>query len=98
MPTYETVFVIPSVLSEEEKNRSLEDVEKLIDKSGGKINKKEDMGERDLAYRIASYDRGFYHLIEFEGPADMIKTLKKHFRLNDKYIRNIIINNETSKI
>ncbi len=92
MPIYETVFAVPSILSGDEQSNSVNDIEELIKKAGGKINSSESMGEKKMAYIVKGHERAYYHLINFESTPDSIENFKKYYRINsNKYIRNMIV-------
>ncbi len=94
MPSYETVFAIPSIISEEEKNKSIESVEKLISESSGQVISSDDMGERKLAYSVKGNERAYYHVIKFDMPSSEVNKLKGHYRLEENFIRDIVVKEE----
>ena len=92
MPTYETIFALPSITSQEEQAQSIKEVEELINSSGGNIKSSENMGEKKMAYRVRGHDRAYYHLIKFDSPSSAIEGIKRYYRINpNRYIRNIIV-------
>jgi small subunit ribosomal protein S6 len=92
MPTYETIFAVPSVLSEEEVSGSVKTIEDMIAEAGGSLNLSESMGERKMAYNVKGYERAYYHLIQFECPPETIEGFKKYYNINtNTYIRNMIV-------
>ena len=92
MPTYETVFAVPAIFSEDEKNQSIKEIEELIKGSSGNINSSEEMGEKRMAYKVKGHERAYYHLIKFDSPPVAIEEIKKFYRINtSKFIRNMII-------
>jgi small subunit ribosomal protein S6 len=95
MPTYETVFAVPSILSEEEKGQSVKNIEEFITNFSGNINSSEGMGERKMAYKVKGHQRAYYHLIKFNLPAEAVDEMKKNYRINaNTYIRNMIVKDE----
>jgi len=94
MPSYETVFVVPSTLAEEERSRSVKEIEKMISKSGGKVTSSEDLGEKRLAYKIKNHDRAYYHLIKFDSSPDFVEGLKRHFKIEERFIRSMVVREE----
>ena len=94
MPIYEAVFAVPSSLSEEDRVNSVTEVEKLIAKVGGTVKFSNEIGERKMAYSVKQHDRAYYHLIKFESPATAVENIKRHFRIDDKYIRDLVTKEE----
>ena len=95
MPTYETIFALPSVISEEEQSQSVKEIEELIGGFGGNITLSEDMGEKRMAYKVRGYERAFYHIIKFDSPPESIEGFKRFYKINGgKYIRNMIVRTE----
>ena len=91
MPTYETVFAIPSSVSDEERSQKIKGIEEFISGIGGAVKLSEEMGEKQLAYKVKGHDRAYYHLVKFSCPPDGIDKLKKHYSINSEYIRNIVV-------
>ena len=57
---YEFVFLTASSLKEEEEKKTLEKLADQLKKTGAKIEKKEDLGERELAYPIAKSKKAHF--------------------------------------
>ena len=53
--------------------------------------KVENIGVRQLAYRINKYTAGFYVLFEIEGSGQEIAELERRMRVNDTIIRYITV-------
>ena len=94
MPIDEQVFDLPAKLSDDERYQSVKEIEKLITDTGGEVNKSEELGERKMAYKVKENNFAYYHLIEFNSPPDFIVGLNKHYRINERYIRDIVIKKE----
>lgn len=95
MPAYETIFAMPSILSEEEKAQGIKEIEKRIQESSGNIKSSEGMGDRKMAYKVKGHERAYYHLIKFDSPPDAIEGIKVYYRINSgKYIRNMVVKEE----
>ena len=92
MPTYETIFAIPTVISEEEQTKSIKEVEDMIINAGGTLNISESMGEKRMAYNVKGFERAYYHLIQFDCPPESIEGFKRYYNINvNTYIRNMIV-------
>ncbi len=64
---------------------------KLIETEGGSVVKVEDMGVRQMAYKINKFKEGRYVLFEFEGSGKEIAELERRMRVNDTIFRYITV-------
>lgn len=91
MPYYETVFIARQDLSDAQVKELSDGYQKIITDAGGKINKTENWGLRNLAYRINKNRRGHYVLIESDAPAPAIHEMERTMRLNEDILRYMSI-------
>jgi len=84
---YETVFITTPVLSEAQVKEAVEKFKAVITKNGGNIEHEEDWGLRKLAYPIQKKTTGFYHLIQFNAPGEVVDQLEVQYRRDEKVIR-----------
>ena len=70
----------------------LEKLAAQIAEFGGKIKKREDLGEKDMAYPIASVSKGHYHLFDVEINANRIDELKKEILQKELVLRFLLLN------
>ena len=74
--SYETVFIMTPVLSDEQAKETVSKYEKLLADLGAKVVHKEPWGLRRLAYPIQKKNSGFYHLMQFEAEGSVIAALE----------------------
>ncbi len=91
MHTYETVLAVAAVTGEDKRQESIKTVEDIVKNEGGSITSSTDMGEKKMAYKVKGHNRAYYHLVEFEAPGSVVEKIKRHYRLSDDYIRNIVV-------
>ena len=84
---YETVFILTPVLSETQVKEAVKKYLDYISENGGEIVHQEDWGLRKLAYPIQKKSTGFYYLIEFKAPGELIDKLETQYRRDEKVIR-----------
>ena len=87
MTTYETVFIMNPVLSEDQVK---ETVKKFVDKikaNKGKITNEENWGLKKLKYAIQKKKTGFYNLIEFQADGQMINDFEVELKRDERVIR-----------
>ncbi len=87
MNTYETVFIMNPVLSEEQIEETVKKFTDYIKKKKGTILYKENWGLKKLKYSIQKKKTGFYHLVEFQANGDIINNLEIEFKRDERIIR-----------
>jgi small subunit ribosomal protein S6 len=91
---YELVYILPSDLDSEKREKANKDVIKTISSRNGALVKDDYIGERLLQYPIKRYSRGHYFLIEFTIPVDHLESLKKDLNLKENVLRYLITKKE----
>ncbi|MDY0253004.1 MAG: 30S ribosomal protein S6 [Tenuifilaceae bacterium] len=84
---YETVFIATPVLSEAQMKEAVDKFKGVITSNGGEIVHEENWGLKKLAYPIQKKSTGFYYLIEFKAPGDLIDKLEVQYRRDERVIR-----------
>lgn len=96
---YETMFIVKPTLTEEEIKQRVEFVKETLVKNGAEINAVQDMGMRNLAYKIDKNERGYYTVIYFSAKTEVNKELERVFGITEDIIRfNIISYDKKSEI
>lgn len=88
---YETVFIVNPDVSQENAQKLTDDLVSRVEKSGGRIVKREYWGNRPLAYPIAKRKRGHYFLLLIDGEAKAIQTLEQALRLDEHVMRFLTV-------
>ena len=91
MNKYESVIILTTSITEEEKNVIIEKIKELIISNNGNILKKEFLGRKKLAYEIKKNKEGIYIVIEFEVKPEAISELERYYRINEKIIKFLTI-------
>ncbi len=86
---YETVFIATPVLSENQMKEAVLKFKKVITDNSGEIVHEENWGLKKLAYPIQKKSTGFYYLLEFKGPGELIEKLEVQYRRDERIIRFI---------
>jgi len=84
---YETIFIVNPDISQENTEALTDDLIAKVEKSGGRIVKRENWGSRPLAYSIANRKRGNYILLVTDGSPAALKTLEHAISLEERIIR-----------
>ena len=87
MTTYETVFIMNPVLSEDQVKETVKKFVDFIKANKGKITHQENWGLKKLKYVIQKKKTGFYSLIEFQANGQMINDFEIEFKRDERVIR-----------
>ena len=87
MNMYETIFILDSLLTPEEIDKTVERITTLIESNNGKVVSIDKWGKRRLAYEIEKKQYGFYIAIEFESDGTLPQVLLNEYNYNDKILR-----------
>lgn len=88
--SYETIMILSSKLSEEERKAQVERFKELMLKSGT-IDSEEEWGTRRLAYEINDETEGYYYLINFTSTPEFPAELDRRYKISDAVIRSLIV-------
>lgn len=91
MKSYESVFILTPVLSDEQMKDAVDKFLDIIKKGGAEIVNHENWGLRKLAYPINHKSTGFYNLVEFSAEPTLIASLETEFRRDEKVMRFLTI-------
>ena len=91
MKNYETVFILNPALSEEQVQKTVDKYEKSLKSNGAKIISKEVWGLKKLAYTIENKNSGFYNLLEYTAPADIVSSLEVEFTRDETVMRYLTV-------
>ena len=81
--TYESMLVLKPNLSKEETEQLLEKFQGVIRDGGGETVKVDRMGKRRIAYEMKKQQEGYYALIHFKAPGNLIAEMERQFRLSE---------------
>jgi small subunit ribosomal protein S6 len=87
MRRYETIVILDSDLSEEERAPVFERLTSLFPQYNGFLIGIDEWGVKKLAYEIKKKPRGFYALISFCGHGDLVDEMERFFRIDDKILK-----------
>ncbi len=91
MNHYETVFILNPVLSDDQIKETVKKYEDFLVSKGAEMVAKEDWGLKKLAYPIQHKKSGFYHLLEFAAPGEVIEPLELDFRRDERMMRYLTV-------
>ncbi|MDD2470161.1 MAG: 30S ribosomal protein S6 [Bacilli bacterium] len=88
---YEIMFIVRPDMEETNLNEVVASFEDVLVTNGAKVLNSKNMGQRELAYEIKKYKRGFYYLYQIEAPVTAINEFDRLALLNEDIIRHMII-------
>ena len=95
---YELLSIIKPNFDAEEVDKVIAQLDEYITNLGGKILSNEKIGRKKLAYDIDNYRDGFYVVSKIELAAENVKALKRNLKLNDNFLRDMIIEDQQVKV
>jgi small subunit ribosomal protein S6 len=91
MPFYENIFIARQDISTTQVEALADTFANLVAENGGKIEKREYWGLRNLSYRMKKNRKGHYVLFNLEAPAAAVSELERNMRINEDVLRYLTI-------
>lgn len=88
---YELVYVLSPEATEAQAADVQAQVQAMVDRMGGQIEKTENWGRRKLAYEIAHHKEGTYVLHVISGGGDLMKEIDRRLKVIDLVIRHLVV-------
>ena len=90
-PTYDLTVLLDADFEGDQRERILADIETMIADAGGTIVSAHDWGRRKMEFEIRHKPEAEYHLIQFQGPRELLERLDRTLRITDGVVRYRII-------
>jgi small subunit ribosomal protein S6 len=84
---YEGMYILSATLSDESRKKAFDKITDGITGKGGEIQKIHEMGRKKLAYEIDGKREGYYYVLYFDAPTQVISELWKEYHLHEDLIR-----------
>jgi small subunit ribosomal protein S6 len=88
---YELVYVVSPEASDEQVADLHTQVDAIVQRIGGQIEKTENWGRRKLAYEIGRHKEGTYVLEVIDGGGDLMKEIDRRLKVIDLVIRHLVV-------
>jgi small subunit ribosomal protein S6 len=88
---YEIVYVVSPEASDEQVTALHDQVQAIVTRYNGTIEKTEPWGRRRLAYEIGHHKEGNYVLEVILGSGELMKEIDRRFKVIDDVIRHIVV-------
>ena len=94
---YELVYILPPDTTEQQVTDLHTQVEAVVSRLDGKIEKTENWGRRKLAYEISRHKEGVYVLQVINGSGELMKELDRRLKVMDMVIRHLVVRVDQEK-
>jgi small subunit ribosomal protein S6 len=92
---YEGMYILSATLSDESRKKAWEKILNGITEKGGEVHKIHEQGRKRLAYTINGKREGYYFVIYFTAPTQVMPELWKEYHLHEDLIRYMTLETET---
>ncbi len=94
---YELVYILPPETTEQQATELHQQVEAVVSRMNGQIEKTENWGRRRLAYDIAHQKEGVYVLEVINGSGELMKEIDRRLKVIDQVMRHMIVRVDEEK-
>lgn len=92
MRKYEIMFIVRPDLEAENIKKVAENMKEVLANKGANVLEIKEMGQRDLAYEIKKYHKGYYYLITVEAESsEATKEFDRLALISEDIIRHLIV-------
>jgi small subunit ribosomal protein S6 len=88
---YELVYVVSPEATDEQVNALHDQVQAIVTRYTGTIEKTENWGRRKLAYEIGHHKEGTYVLEVIVGTGELVKEIDRRLKVTDEIIRHLAV-------
>lgn len=88
---YELVYIVAPTASEETVADLHTQIEQIVSRFDGRLEKTENWGRRKLAYEIDRFTEGTYVLELLSGSGEMVAEIGRRLRVTDDALRYLIV-------
>jgi len=91
MQFYETVVVVNPQATAEEIDSFVQEVEQLIVREDGELQKKDNWGKIKMGCAIKKFDEGVYLYFVYQGKSGVVQKLEKRFKIMELVLRYLTV-------
>ena len=89
--TYEGMFLLDNNAATADYEAAAAVVDRLLEKNGAKVVRKEKWDERKLSYEIRGHRRATYYLVYFTAPTSALAEINSDTRLSEGVVRHLVL-------
>ena len=94
---YELVYILPPDTTDQQVTELHQQIEAVVSRMNGQIEKTENWGRRRLAYEIGRHKEGVYVLDVIYGTGDLMKELDRRLKVMDQIVRHLVVRVDEEK-
>ena len=94
---YELIYIVSSEATEQQVADLHTQVEDIVGRFSGKLDKSDNWGRRRLAYEIGPHKEGTYVLELISGTGELMKEIDRRLRVSDQVIRHMVVRVDEEK-
>lgn len=91
MREYETTYILDPALNDADVQQSLARVGEIISRHGGGIIFSQNMGKKNLAYRLKKRTKGYYVYIDYCADNTCVSDIERTFKLDERVLRYLTV-------
>jgi small subunit ribosomal protein S6 len=88
---YELVYIVSPEATDDQVTDVHAQVEAIVQRIGGEIEKTDPWGRRKLAYEIGRHKEGIYVLEVINGSGELMKEIDRRLKVSDLIIRHLVV-------
>jgi small subunit ribosomal protein S6 len=88
---YELVYIVSPEASDDQVADLHNQIDAIVQRIGGSIEKTENWGRRRLAYEIGRHKEGTYVLEVLHGTGELMKEIDRRIKVTDLIIRHLVV-------
>jgi small subunit ribosomal protein S6 len=88
---YELVYVVSPDATDEQVGDLHTQVETIVQRMSGELERTENWGRRRLAYEIGRHKEGVYVLEVINGSGELMKEIERRLKVSDLVIRHLVV-------
>ena len=88
---YELVYVVSPDATDEQVTEVHTQVESIVQRMNGQLEKTDNWGRRRLAYEIGRHKEGTYVLEVINGGGELMKEIDRRLKVTDLVIRHLVV-------
>ena len=92
MRDYELTVLLKPDLKDKELDKTVNDLQALLEKNGAKVKSRKDPAKKILAYEIKKVREAFYVYFELEISPEKTAVVDEKLKLDEKVLRYLLVN------
>jgi small subunit ribosomal protein S6 len=97
MRHYESIFIAPPTLAEEQVEELVKHFEGVIAGQGGELLRTDRWGRKKLAYDVQRFSEGYYTLFEFRAGPALVAELERRYRNHESVIKYLSVRTDEAQ-